>query len=172
MSERLPLLPRRFWLLTPELQWQSKGVWRILQGRRRERLGRLARMQAEALATAAAVAEAQAVAAQAAEELVIQARAAGERVVEQTRQLVLQVRAKPTHPKLRYGSLAPAWGGLAHRGFWCRRRRRSARLWRLSWSGSGRSTRRRRRKRRPERGCRGGGRGRWRAQPRHPKSSC
>ena len=38
VSERFPWIPLRYWLFTPELQWQSKGKWRILQwyGRRRE----------------------------------------------------------------------------------------------------------------------------------------
>jgi broad specificity phosphatase PhoE len=38
VSERFPLIPLQYWLFTPELQWQSRGKWRILQGCQREGL--------------------------------------------------------------------------------------------------------------------------------------
>ena len=34
-----PFLPLQYWLFTLELQWQSRGKWRILQGYNREMLG-------------------------------------------------------------------------------------------------------------------------------------
>jgi hypothetical protein len=39
VSERFPLIPLQYWSLTPELQWQSRGKWRILQGCQRETVG-------------------------------------------------------------------------------------------------------------------------------------
>jgi hypothetical protein len=31
-------IPLQYWLFTPELQWQARGKWRILQGYKRETL--------------------------------------------------------------------------------------------------------------------------------------
>jgi hypothetical protein len=39
VSEHFPLIPLQHWLFTPELQWQFRGKWRILQGCQRETLG-------------------------------------------------------------------------------------------------------------------------------------
>jgi hypothetical protein len=39
VTQRFPIKPLQYWLFPPELQWQSRGKWRILQGDKRETLG-------------------------------------------------------------------------------------------------------------------------------------
>ena len=39
VTQRFPFIPLQYRLFTPELQWQSRGKWRILEGRKRETLG-------------------------------------------------------------------------------------------------------------------------------------
>jgi hypothetical protein len=38
VTQRFPFIPLQYWLFTPELLWQSRGKWRILQGYNRETL--------------------------------------------------------------------------------------------------------------------------------------